>query len=66
MMIKYFVAAFCFCMLVLSGCENTDLQMATNAGMDAVKALTLSDKNVQADCNAGSTGFRPEEHTGAT
>ena len=48
MMMKYLVTAFCFCMLVLSGCENTDLQMATNAGMDAVKALTLSDKNVQA------------------
>ena len=47
MKMKYIVMTFCFCMLVLSGCENTDLQMATNAGMDAVKALTLSDKDLQ-------------------
>jgi metalloprotease len=32
---------------LLSGCENTDLQMATNAGVDAVRALALSDKDVQ-------------------
>ena len=47
MMKKYFIIAFCFCMLLLSGCENTDIQIATDAGMDAVKALTLSDKDVQ-------------------
>lgn len=47
MMKKYFVIALCFCMLLLSGCENADMQIATNAGMDAVKALTISDKDVQ-------------------
>lgn len=33
-------------MLFLSGCENTDIQTATEAGIEAVKALTLSDKDV--------------------
>jgi putative metalloprotease len=46
MTMKYLAMAFC-CMLLLAGCENTDLQMATNAGMDAVKAVTLSDTDVQ-------------------
>jgi putative metalloprotease len=32
---------------MLSGCENTDVMTATDAGMDAVKALTLSDQSVQ-------------------
>ena len=34
-------------MFLLSGCEDTDIQTATDAGMDAVKALTLSDEDVQ-------------------
>lgn len=36
-----------FCLLTLSGCENTDLQLATEAGLDAVQAVTLSDRDVQ-------------------
>jgi putative metalloprotease len=35
----------CFCLL-LSGCESTDMQMVTEAGVDAVKAVTMSDKDV--------------------
>ena len=35
------------CLLTLSGCENTDLQLATEAGIDAVQAVTLSDQDVQ-------------------
>ncbi len=46
-MLKYFALVFCFCSFLLSGCENTDVMTATDAGMDAVKALTLSDKDVQ-------------------
>ena len=34
------------CCALLAGCENTDLSLATNAAVDAVKAVTLSDKEV--------------------
>lgn len=47
MIMKYRVITFCFWLFVLSGCENMDLQIAADAGIDAVKALTLSDKDVQ-------------------
>ena len=40
--------ALLFCFAFLAGCENTDVLTATDAGMDAVKALTLSDKDVLA------------------
>ena len=36
-----------FLVLVLSGCENTDVMTAADAGLDAVKALTLSDQGLQ-------------------
>lgn len=36
-----------FCLAFLWGCENTDITTATDAGIDAVKAITLSDKDVQ-------------------
>jgi metalloprotease len=49
-------------MLLLSGCENTDLQMATNAGMDAVKALTLSDKDLQ-DIASQATQISDKKNT---
>ncbi|OPY76439.1 MAG: Metalloprotease LoiP precursor [Syntrophorhabdus sp. PtaU1.Bin153] len=35
-----------FCFVFASGCDNTDVLTATDAGMDAVKAITLSDKDV--------------------
>jgi len=44
-LLKYFVTLFCFAFL--SGCENTDVMTATDAGIDALKALTLSDKDLQ-------------------
>ena len=37
-----------FCLSLTFGCDNTDLQTATDAGLDAVKAITLSDKDVLA------------------
>ena len=43
---RYFASYFCF-VLMLSGCENTDIMTVTDAGLDAVKAITLSDKSVQ-------------------
>jgi metalloprotease len=45
-MIKIFPLFICLFSLFLSGCENTDMRTATDAGGDAVKALTLSDKDV--------------------
>jgi len=33
--------------LLLTGCEDTDLRLATEAGIDAVTALTLSDEDVR-------------------
>lgn len=33
--------------LLLAGCDNTDVMTATDAGLDAVKALTLSDQSLQ-------------------
>ena len=35
------------CYALLAGCENTDLSLATNAAVDAVKAVTISDGEVQ-------------------
>ena len=35
------------CLLTISGCEDTNLQLATEAGLEAVQAVTLSDQDVQ-------------------
>ena len=44
-MLKLLTIILCFSLL--SGCENTDVMTAADAGLDAVKALTLSDKDVR-------------------
>jgi len=36
------------CAVFLTGCEDTNLQLATEAGVDALKAVTLSDNDVKA------------------
>jgi putative metalloprotease len=36
----------CFFALILTACENTDLQLATEAGMDALKAATLTNVEI--------------------
>ena len=38
---------FLLCMLIAAGCEDTNLRMATQAGMDAIKAITLSKEEVE-------------------
>ena len=35
-----------FCFVFISGCDNTDVLTAIDGGKDAVKAITLSDKDV--------------------
>lgn len=44
---KYIVFTFVSLLVLLSGCENTDIWLATEAGLDAVTAITLSDEAVQ-------------------
>lgn len=43
---QYF-AIVVFCLIFLLGCENTDVMTVTEAGLDAVKAITLSNQDVQ-------------------
>lgn len=43
-----------FCLVIMSGCENTDITTATDAGRDVVKAITLSDKDVLAIASKSS------------
>ncbi len=43
---RYFSVVACFFALTLTACENTDLRLATEAGMDAIKAATLTDKEI--------------------
>jgi len=62
MMMTYLVIAFCFCMPFLSGCENMDIQIATDAGTDAVKVLTLSDEDVE-DIASQSAQYSDKKHT---
>jgi metalloprotease len=62
-MLRYFIILLCF--VFLSGCENTDVMTATDAGLDAVKALTLSDKDVQ-EIASQSSQYSDKKHTLAT
>lgn len=59
-MLKYI--AILFCLSLLPGCENTDITTATDAGLDAVKALTLSDRDVQ-EIAVKSAEYSDQEHT---
>jgi putative metalloprotease len=45
-MLRLLVILFCF--VFISGCDNTDVLTAIDGGKDAVKAVTLSDKDVLA------------------
>jgi putative metalloprotease len=43
---RYLCSIACFFALTLTACENTDLQLATEAGMDALKAATLTNVEI--------------------
>jgi len=43
----YRASLLVFCLLALSGCEDTNLQLAAEAGLEAVQAATLSDREVR-------------------
>jgi metalloprotease len=57
---SYFALWLCF-VLLLSGCENTDVTTAVDAGRDAVKAITLSDQGIQ-DIAAKSAQLADKQH----
>ena len=57
--------AILFCLSLLPGCENTDIMTATEAGLDAVKALTLSDLDVQ-EIAVKSAEYSDQKYTLAT
>lgn len=57
---SYFAIWVCF-VLLLSGCENTDVMTAVDAGRDAVKAITLSDQGVY-DIAAKSVQLADKQH----
>ncbi len=65
MLIRYLFLVFCSCTLLLSACENTDVQTATEAGLDAVKALTFSDDDAQA-LAVKSAQYSDQKHRLAT
>jgi putative metalloprotease len=44
---KFTLIFFCLFSLCFTGCEETDLLLVTEAGVDAVKAITLTDEAVQ-------------------
>jgi putative metalloprotease len=43
---RYFSIIACLFALTLTACENTDLRLVTEAGMDAIKAATLTNKEI--------------------
>jgi putative metalloprotease len=44
---KLTLLLFCLVPLYFAGCENTDMMLVTEAGVDAVRSITLSEKSVQ-------------------
>ncbi len=49
-------------LLWLTGCENTDIRLATEAGIEAVTAFTLSDEDVR-ELAGNSVAYIDQEHT---
>lgn len=60
---RYTLIIFISCLaLNLSACENTDIQLATSAGIDAVKAITLTDEAV-AELSRKSSEYMDNKNT---
>lgn len=57
---KQIVIAFFF-LAVLAGCEDTDLRLAAEAGLDAVTAITLSDEAVS-KLSADAAGYSDHQN----
>jgi putative metalloprotease len=54
--------AMLFLLLSLPSCENTDVSTAVDAGLDAVKAVTLSDQEVR-EIASQSARYADDKHT---
>lgn len=50
---------FLACLLGLAGCENTDVQLVAEAGLEAVKAITLTDEEIQSLVFLQNKGYDP-------
>ena len=61
-MIKQLIIISTVLLLYLTGCEDTNIWLATEAGIDAVTAITLSDEAVQ-DLAQDSIQYIDQEHT---
>lgn len=61
-MSKYTFLTLCIFTLCLAGCEESNVQLATEAGIDAVKAITLSDEAVQ-NMAKQSSAYADSQHT---
>lgn len=51
-----------FCLLALYGCEDTNVRMATEAGMEVVQALTLSDQEIRELANSAAEHADKKHH----
>ena len=60
-MVRKWILIICFSVFLSSGCEDTNLQLATEAGLDAVKAVTLTDGAV-ADLAAAASEQADRTH----
>lgn len=58
----YFLLLLIACFGGLSGCENTDVQLAAEAGIDAYQAITLSDQAV-AELSVKSSAAMDNQHS---
>ena len=50
---------FLACLWGLAGCENTDVQLVAEAGLEAVKAITLTDEEIQSLAFLQNKGYDP-------
>jgi putative metalloprotease len=58
---KLLLLILCLCFFPMSGCEDMDIQKAIDAGADAVKAVTLSDKDIL-ELAEKTTKFSDQKH----
>ena len=58
---RFIILILFLLMLCLAGCEDTNVRLLTEAGVDAVKSITLSDKAVQ-DMAKASSAYADSQH----
>lgn len=58
---RFIILNFFLLILCLAGCEDTNVRLLTEAGVDAVKSITLSDKAVQ-DMAKASSAYADSQH----